>query len=380
MIVFEDVKRRAVSAPYCVLVVVVAAMSDSGDDWAMMNTSEVGEMFGQQACLEDADDASSVASDVDDVGSGNAQPQPASFPAKEYVTFEDLRGAVLAFSRLSHGQIGDNSRCAKTVEGLPTKWLKNMFPEVRGSVKYSGFFYCTCMQPSNCEYNVPYKLLQNKSWSVLPSAVWSHNHEVSMLDPNAPSASGLVHLKTINQLSVEHKQAIILYLDAGLTVKVIRFRFRTKFIGFELRARCCKTVKEAYLRDKYGADRNQMSKFMQQLSHDCNPSVGGVFDIIYCENMEIAEIYFQMPLLRKIGEYFGKFSVIDTSHNISMSERQLATFNVRILVLEYTQTFVTILRFTVVVVVFEYTQTFVRILRFNAVVVVLSILKRCRRL
>ncbi len=327
------------------------AMSGSDEEWegfdrhsSFIESSEVGAMFplGQEACQEDAEDSSSVASDADDVGLDNAQ--PASFPAKEYVTFEDLRGAVLAFSRLSHGQIGDNSRCSKTVEGLPTKWLKELFPEVRGSVKYSGFFYCTCMQSSDCEFNVPYKLSQNKSWSVLPSAVWSHNHDVSMLDPNAPSASGLVHLKTINQLSVEHKQAIISYLDAGLTVKVIRFKFRAKFIGFELRARCCKTVKLAYLRDKYGADRDQMSKFMQQLSHDCNPEVGGVFDISYCENMEIAEIYFQMPLLRKIGEYFGKFSVIDTSHNISMYERQLATFNVRIL------------RFTVVGVVFEYTQ------------------------
>jgi hypothetical protein len=44
--------------------------------------------------------------------------------------------------------------------------------------------------------------------------------------------------------------------------------------------------------------------------------------------MEIAEVYFQMPLLRAVGAYFGTFSVIDTSHNMSMYERNMATFNV----------------------------------------------------
>lgn len=165
----------------------------------------------------------------------------------------------------------------------------------------------------------------------MPSAVWSHSHEVSMLAPNVPSVSGLVHLKCVHQLSVEHRQAIISFLEAGLTVKVVRFKFRAKFPGFELRARCCKTVKTGYLKDRYGADRDQMSKFMQQLYHDCNPTAGGVCDITYAENMELGELYFQMPLLRKVGECFGKFSVIDTSHNMSMYERQMATYNVKIL-------------------------------------------------
>jgi hypothetical protein len=55
---------------------------------------------------------------------------------------------------------------------------------------------------------------------------------------------------------------------------------------------------------------------------------GGVCSITYEESMEIAEMYFQMPLLRKVGEFFGKFSVIDMSHNMSMYERHMGTYNV----------------------------------------------------
>jgi hypothetical protein len=32
--------------------------------------------------------------------------------------------------------------------------------------------------------------------------------------------------------------------------------------------------------------------------------------------------------LREVGKFFGIFSIIDTTHNMTMYERQLATFNV----------------------------------------------------
>jgi hypothetical protein len=299
------------------------------NDWAdvplcdLASASDVGALFA--ASEHDGDDESSVASDVHDAVSDSI-----AFPTdKEFATFEDLRSSVMSFARLSPAQIGDNTRCATSVEFLPTQWLKKLFPTVQGSVKYSGFLYCRC--DHSCEWKVNYKLRQNGSWAVLPTSQWTHSHELSMLSANAPCASGLVHLKYVNQLSVEHKTAIISFLEGGLSVKVIRFKFRQKFPGFELRARCCKSIKTNYLKDKYGADRHQMSKFMQQLKSHCNPMSGGVCDISYYENMEIAELYFQLPLLRKVGEYFGKFSVIDASHNMSMYERNMATFNVSIL-------------------------------------------------
>jgi hypothetical protein len=286
-----------------------------------ISASEIGSLF-TAVSQDDAD----VASDDD-----TALSDSAVFSQKVFPTFDDLRGSVMAFARISAAQMADNSRCATSVEMLPTTWLKKMFPIVQGSVKYSGFLYCRCNHSGSCEWKVNYRLLQNGSWAVLPTSVWTHNHELSMLSANAPCASGLVHLKQVNQLSIEHKNAIISFLEAGLTVKVIRYKFRQKFPGFELRARCCKTMKTNYLKEKYGADRHQMSKFMQHLKTHCNPLSGGVCHIEYYENMEIAELYFQLPLLRKVGEYFGKFSVIDTSHNMSMYDRQMATFNVSIL-------------------------------------------------
>jgi hypothetical protein len=290
-----------------------------GDDsGALLEASEVSACFAP--VVDGEEESSSVASDDD---------APASFPDKGFSTFDDLRSSVLAFARLAPVHISDNSRCATKVENLPTQWLRKMFPIVQGSVKYSGFFYCRINH--SCEWKVHYKLLQNGCWTVVSqNTVWIHNHELSMLSQNVPAASGLVHLKRVQDLSVQHKTAIISLLEAGLTIKLIRFKFRAKFPGYELRARCCKTIKEAYLKEKYGADRHQMSMFIQQLNRDCNPDCGGVCDITYFENMEIAEVYFQMPLLRQVGQYFGNFSVIDMSHNMSMYERHMASYNVSI--------------------------------------------------
>ena len=298
---------------------------DSWDEIQMRDSDILGDTiasFFSHASPARDDDASSIASNDD-------EPLVAqSFPKKSFSNFEELRASVLSFARLAPSQVADNSRSATKVDSFPTKWLRDMFPNVQGSVKYSGFLYCKCKHGHNCNWKVHYKLLQNGFWAVQEHSVWEHNHEMDMLSGNVPAASGLVHLKNVSQLAVEHKAAIISYLDAGLTVKVIRFKFRAKFPGYELRARCCKTVKEGYLKDRYGADRHQMSLFMQQLQRDCNPAAGGVCAIAYEESMEVAEIYFQMPLLRKVGEYFGKFTVIDMSHNMSMYERHMGTFNV----------------------------------------------------
>ena len=268
---------------------------DSYDNWdevAMRETDSadtIASFFSSSASPEE-DDASSIASDDTDPMVSE------SFPKKSFVDFEELRASVLSFARLALSQVGDNSRCASKVESLPTKWLRDMFPTIQGSVKYSGFLYCKCKHAHNCDWKVHYKLQQNGFWVVLETSVWEHNHELDMLSGNFPAASGLVHLKNVSQLAVEHKTFILSLLVAGLTVKVIRFKFRAKFPGYELRARCCKTVKQSYLKDRYGADRHQMSKFMQQLQVDCNPAAGGVCSITYEESMEIAELYFQMPL------------------------------------------------------------------------------------
>jgi hypothetical protein len=189
---------------------------------------------------------------------------------------------------------------------------------------------------------VNYKLQQDGNWIVCKgTSIWNHDHDLSLLSSTArPAPSGLVHLKLVAQLSVEHKAAIVAFLESGLTVKCIRFKFRAKFPGFELRARCCKSVKQSYLKDKYGTDRHQMSKFLEQLKTHCNPNAGGVCVMTYHENMDVCELYFQMPMLRAVGQYFGKLSVIDMSHGMSMYERNMATFNV---CFEYTQ----IIKFTI---------------------------------
>jgi len=241
---------------------------------------------------------------------------------------------VLAFTGLAPSQMGDNSRTAIPTN-LPTLWLRTMFASATGTVRYSGTFYCKCKMPHcdrqvDCTCKVPYKILQSGRWKVSESRDWTHNHDLSMLSQNSASASGLVHLRLYAQLTVEMKAAIIGYLDAGLSIKTIRFKFRAKFLGFELRARTAKVVKVQYLKERYGADRHEITKFLEKLQTECNPQAGGVCDMTYHENMELGELYFQMPLLRSVGCYFGKFSVIDMTHNLTMYNRNMATFNVRI--------------------------------------------------
>lgn len=89
------------------------------------------------------DDASSVGTtDEMDVHADQACKE---FPDKEFPTFDDLRASVSAFSNVGFSQMGDNSRCLPS-PSLPTSWLRRMFLDVRGSIKYSGFLYCKCKQ------------------------------------------------------------------------------------------------------------------------------------------------------------------------------------------------------------------------------------------
>ena len=284
------------------------------------------EAVAQQFCIPSQDnaDASSVASDD--------EPSPPVFPDKEFASFEELRDSVAAFGGLVSSQIGDNSRTASCTS-LPTAWLRSMFSNAKGSVRYSGFLYCKCKQQQCdesvvCTWKVPYRLEQNGRWKVC-NCNWIHNHDASMLSNLAPSATGLIHLRSVDDLTVEHKAYIISCLDCGISIKSIRFRFRGHFVGYELRARCAKVVKTQYLKEKYGADRHQITKFLEKLQADCNPQAGGVCEITYHENMELGELYFQMPILRSTGMFFGRFSVIDMTHNLTMYDRNQATFNVR---------------------------------------------------
>ena len=289
---------------------------------------DVGFDSGPYVIGGEVDDASSVATDDDAAAD--------AFPNKEFAVLDDLRASVQSFVSHQSFKIGDNPRTRK-VKDLQTKWLKAMFEghDPQDSVRYSGFFYCMhkhdeCGQSAQCKWRVPYKLKQNGTWiSISDGCCWEHSHDVSASVRPLPSASGLVHLRSVNELSVEHKATIVQYLDAMLTIKRIRALFRQKFIGFELRARTAKSVKQQYLAQKYGADRHQMDKLLEKLQQDCNPAAGGFFKITHFESLELCELYFQMPLLRAVGQYFGKFSVIDMTHNTTMYQRNLATLNVR---------------------------------------------------
>ncbi len=84
---------------------------------------------------------------------------------------------------------------------------------------------------------------KNWRWKKTKNCDWAHNHDASMSSTNTGSASGLVHLRLVAQLSVEQKSAIMSYLDSGLSIETIRFKFRAKFVGYELRARTAKVIK-----------------------------------------------------------------------------------------------------------------------------------------
>ena len=278
----------------------------------------------------DDDDASSVDSDDD--------PLIATYSYdKAFSTIEELSSHVAAFASTTHAfTLCKNGRTAKP-GNLPTTWLKNMFrshdPNV--PVMHSGFLYCphTLVDASeskqSCTWRIPYKLNGNGCWHVLETAcVWDHNHAVSPDSLRVQSATGIIHLKVLDDVSVPHRAFVINYLGYGSSIKLLRRKFREKFPGYELRARVAKTIKTQYLRERYGCDRHQINELLQLLSKECG-GMGGVCHIEHSQQLELERLYFQLPMLRAVGQFFGKFSIIDTTHNMTMYDRQLATFNVR---------------------------------------------------
>jgi hypothetical protein len=270
------------------------------------------------------DDASSVEEECQ-------LPSTASFAYdKAFPTFGELSSSVAAFAGITHSFTpSDNSRTA-TRSLLPTQWLRTLFANIGDSkaVKYSGYLYCPHKCGSgDCPFKVPYKLDVSGNWKVLPSAVWAHNHDVHPTAANLPSVSGIVHLFSVDDLSVPQSSSIVNYLDSGLSTKLIRRKFREKFSGYEVRARVVKTMRERFLREKYGGDRHQINELLKKLQEDCG-GVGGTCLIEHSQELELERLFFQIPLLREVGKYFGIFSIIDTTHNMTMYDRQLATFNV----------------------------------------------------
>ena len=294
------------------------------DDDAPLASSRVGSNCPQSRDDVDDDDASSVDEELQDSST-------ASFAyAKTFPTFQDLSSSVAAFAGITHSfTLGDNSR-TRTASKLPTDWLRKMFVNTGAdkTVKYSGYLYCPHKCDSEvCPFKVPYKLNAAGNWTVLETAVWQHNHPVRPTARNLPSLSGIVHLFSVDDLSVDHTACIFNFIDAGLTTKFVRRKFREKFPGYEVRARVIKTLKERFLREKYGGDRHQINELLQKIQADCG-GLGGTCHIEHSQSLELEKLFFQIPLLREVGKFFGIFSIIDTTHNMTMYERQLATFNV----------------------------------------------------
>jgi hypothetical protein len=279
---------------------------------------------------DDDDDDSSIEGDLQNSST-------ASFSyAKKFPTFQELSSCVAAFAGITHSfTLGDNSRTA-SVSRLPTEWLRQLFGNTNPDkkVKYSGYLYCPHKSDSGlCPFKVPYKLNASGNWTVLESAVWQHNHDVHPTAPNLVSLSGITQLFSVEDLSVAHSASILSYLDAGLSVKMIRRKFRGKFPGYEVRARVVKSVKARFLHEKYGGDRHQINELLKKLQEDCG-GVGGTCHIEHSQSLELEKLFFQLPMLREVGKFFGIFSIIDTTHNMTMYERQLATFNVSVMFID----------------------------------------------
>jgi len=282
---------------------------------------------------DDDDDASSVDSQT--------QSLPATYSFdKTFPTIEDLSSHVAGFAHITHAfTLCKNSRSAKPGQ-LPTVWLRKLFcnhdPNV--PVKHSGFLYCphtvvgAAEDKQPCSWRIPYKLNVDGCWQVqAQGCVWDHSHAVSPDVQRAQSATGITHLKVLADVSVPHRAFCISFFEYGSSVKLLRRKFREKFHGFELRARVAKTIKTQYHKERWGGDRHQINELLQLLSKECG-GMGGVCHIEHSQQLELERVYFQLPMLRAVGQFFGKFSIIDTTHNMTMYDRQLATFNVRPLV------------------------------------------------
>ena len=271
---------------------------------------------GQQGA-SDSEDSDSVSSEEYD--EDEAAPMVADADVVNQVvlggnfaTFDDLKKACEA--RCSC-KLSNNNRM-ESISRAP-QWAKDALPGLT-SYLISGTLYCyhpfneNALQQkwarTSCTMRVQYSFRKDLRLHVTHLNV-DHNHSHS--SPVSYGTSGMKYIKDGAALSVDECSTIKTWLLGRMTTRCVRYNFRKQYPGCDVARRVVRKLRAAVCK---ADDPHAMDRLLQFLA-DCEQA-GGVGQVKHT-NMRISSIVMQHPLMRKVGQCFGKVSTGDGTHNTS---------------------------------------------------------------
>jgi hypothetical protein len=246
---------------------------------------------------EDGDssgDDDSQSSD-DDEEEGGASDAAASM-SEGCLTFEDFEDLKKHVQGIFKCKMSNNKRTTRS----PPQWFKKEYPDVQVAW-LNGTLYCH--QPkqehdafvpwakTTCHCHARYSLCSDTLRWRLGSLLATHNHDIAT-SSCAPSATGLVHIRSAEQLSQDMIRSIINWFDAKINTKEIRFHFKAKYPDHNIKAPVIRSLRTQY--KQRNAPNNGMDALIEQLR--LWDEQGGVGKFQYA-NLQITGIQFQVPFL-----------------------------------------------------------------------------------
>jgi hypothetical protein len=217
-------------------------------------------------------------------------------------------------------KLSNNKRTSRN----PPKWVKAMNPDAT-SHWFNGTLYCmqalrsehdkfVTWAKTSCTCYARYAMCSgSKKWQ-LQAHSCVHNHELSAVVQEG--ASGMVHICDASQLEEEQVSTIGCWLDAMQSTKQIRFHFRAKYPGKDVKRRVVRSLRTLRSKQKNELDEgmDRLIDFLQQFE-----AAGGVGKLQY-RNLKVVGIQVQHPLIREIARMFGVVTTIDGTHNTTKHE------------------------------------------------------------
>lgn len=294
---------------------------------------------GDNSCSSDSDDAAGAGSGAGQIsesssdcpehdkdGSDTAGASTAATAddlvkrgMETFETFDELKKYA---ETLLKCKLSNNKRTSKN----PPKWVRAANPDA-ASHWFNGTLYCMQALKSEEEKFVPwaktsctcharYALCSgSKKWQLQArSSVHNHALEEAVAQEGV---SGMIHISDAGQLEEDQVRTIGCWLDAKQGTKQIRFHFRAKYPGKDVKRRVVRSLRTQRSKQKNELDdgMDKLIDFLRQFD-----VAGGVGKLQYC-NLEVVGIQVQHPMIKEIARVFGVVTTIDGTHNTTKHEK-----------------------------------------------------------
>jgi hypothetical protein len=234
-----------------------------------------------------------------------------------FETFDELKKYAESIMKC---KLSNNKRTSRN----PPKWVKTINPDAT-SHWFNGTLYCmqalksehdkfVTWAKTSCTCFARYAMCSgSKKWQ-LKAHSCVHNHELEVVVQEGES--GMIHISDASQLEEEQVSTIGCWLDAMQSTKQIRFHFRAKYQGKDVKRRVVRSLRTLRRKQKNEIDEgmDQLIDFLHKFE-----AAGGVGKLQY-NNLKVVGIQVQHPLIREIAKMFGVVTTIDGTHNTTKHE------------------------------------------------------------